>query len=228
MSRRLRQRFGRRRNVFVAGVAAAAVVAVPLAWASHRFADVPSEDQFHANIDALAGAGVTRGCNPPANTLYCPAEPVTRSQMAAFLHRGLGRVTHRALAVGSLPRGWTMVITPGLPSNALPGSANFVKVDATVTVVADTATGCPCIVEVNTTLDGQPITPEESYATVTSGGQVTIPITAGAKVTTAGQRNVGISVEVVQGTVTTGTARGNATVTVVPFGHAGTNELAPP
>ncbi|MDH4307732.1 MAG: S-layer homology domain-containing protein [Acidimicrobiia bacterium] len=38
---------------------------------------------------ALAAAGVTRGCNPPVNDRFCPAEPVTRGQMAAFLHRAL-------------------------------------------------------------------------------------------------------------------------------------------
>jgi hypothetical protein len=45
---------------------------------------------FQADIERLAEAGVTRGCNPPTNDLFCPGDPVTRSQMAAFLHRALG------------------------------------------------------------------------------------------------------------------------------------------
>ncbi len=45
---------------------------------------------FEADIDRLAAAGVTRGCNPPSNTMYCPNDGVTRGQMAAFLHRALG------------------------------------------------------------------------------------------------------------------------------------------
>jgi hypothetical protein len=45
---------------------------------------------FEGDIDRLATAGVTRGCNPPDNTDYCPDENVTRAQMAAFLHRALG------------------------------------------------------------------------------------------------------------------------------------------
>lgn len=45
---------------------------------------------FEADIEALAAAGVTRGCNPPVNDRFCPAETVTRAQMAAFLHRALG------------------------------------------------------------------------------------------------------------------------------------------
>ena len=45
---------------------------------------------FETNIDKLATAGVTRGCNPPANDHFCPTGYVTREQMAAFLHRALG------------------------------------------------------------------------------------------------------------------------------------------
>lgn len=44
---------------------------------------------FEADIDKLGTAGVTKGCNPPANTAFCPDEFVTRGQMAAFLHRAL-------------------------------------------------------------------------------------------------------------------------------------------
>jgi dipeptidyl aminopeptidase/acylaminoacyl peptidase len=45
---------------------------------------------FEQDIDRLATAGVTRGCNPPVNDMFCPLDPVTRGQMAAFLHRALG------------------------------------------------------------------------------------------------------------------------------------------
>ncbi len=45
---------------------------------------------FEAEIEALAAAGITLGCNPPANDRFCPADLVTRGQMAAFLVRGLG------------------------------------------------------------------------------------------------------------------------------------------
>ncbi|MGH3666652.1 MAG: S-layer homology domain-containing protein, partial [Acidimicrobiia bacterium] len=45
---------------------------------------------FEAAIDRLSTAGVTLGCNPPANTKFCPDRPVTRGQMAAFLVRALG------------------------------------------------------------------------------------------------------------------------------------------
>ncbi|HLU31701.1 MAG TPA: hypothetical protein VK088_08055 [Acidimicrobiia bacterium] len=45
---------------------------------------------FEADIDRLGTAGVTRGCNPPTNSEFCPTENVTRGQMAAFLVRALG------------------------------------------------------------------------------------------------------------------------------------------
>ncbi len=45
---------------------------------------------FAGDIRKLATAGITRGCNPPANTEFCPNSSVTRGQMAAFLVRALG------------------------------------------------------------------------------------------------------------------------------------------
>ncbi len=50
------------------------------------FRDVPADSVFAADIDALAAAGVTLGCSKGA---FCPAAPVTRGQMAAFLRRAL-------------------------------------------------------------------------------------------------------------------------------------------
>jgi len=44
---------------------------------------------FERDIEALAAAGITKGCNPPTNDRYCPGAGVTRGQMAAFLHRAL-------------------------------------------------------------------------------------------------------------------------------------------
>jgi hypothetical protein len=47
------------------------------------------DSEFEADIEALAAAGITTGCNPPANDRFCPNDNVTRGQMAAFLNRGL-------------------------------------------------------------------------------------------------------------------------------------------
>lgn len=42
------------------------------------------------NIEAIAAAGITKGCNPPDNDRFCPSQPVTRAEMAAFLARAMG------------------------------------------------------------------------------------------------------------------------------------------
>lgn len=39
------------------------------------------------DINSIAAAGITLGCNPPSNTLFCPAQDVTRGEMAAFIRR---------------------------------------------------------------------------------------------------------------------------------------------
>jgi beta-lactamase superfamily II metal-dependent hydrolase len=44
---------------------------------------------FEDDIDRLAVAGVTRGCNPPSNDRFCPDDSVQRDQMASFLGRAL-------------------------------------------------------------------------------------------------------------------------------------------
>ncbi len=64
------------------------VLLVPVAAiAAGGFNDVPEDNVFAADIQWLADAGVTKGCNPPANDLFCPGSIVTREQMAAFMHR---------------------------------------------------------------------------------------------------------------------------------------------
>ncbi len=42
---------------------------------------------FENDINRLAAAGITKGCNPPVNDRYCPTDTVTRDQMAAFMRR---------------------------------------------------------------------------------------------------------------------------------------------
>ena len=46
------------------------------------------------NVNALYDAGITKGCNAEG-TNFCPAAPVTRAEMAAFLYRAI--VTHPQL-----------------------------------------------------------------------------------------------------------------------------------
>jgi len=79
---RIRRRFGT-----IAAVAAL-VAGVPLAViAAHSFNDVPDSNEFHGSISWMKDNGVTVGCNPPDNTLFCPEDNVTREQMASFMRR---------------------------------------------------------------------------------------------------------------------------------------------
>jgi hypothetical protein len=59
----------------------------PASPAWQRFADVPSADVFYGFIDQMALRGITLGCG---GNNYCPSDPVTRDQMAAFLVRAFG------------------------------------------------------------------------------------------------------------------------------------------
>jgi 2',3'-cyclic-nucleotide 2'-phosphodiesterase (5'-nucleotidase family) len=53
-----------------------------------RFVD-DDGDVHETNIEVIAAAEITRGCNPPDNDEFCPDDPITRGQMAAFLNRAL-------------------------------------------------------------------------------------------------------------------------------------------
>jgi len=55
--------------------------------AQQRFLDVPPSNSFYAFIDEMAARQITVGCGAGN---YCPASPVTREQMAAFIIRALG------------------------------------------------------------------------------------------------------------------------------------------
>jgi hypothetical protein len=44
---------------------------------------------FESDINSVAAAGITLGCNPPDNTAYCPGRSITRAEMATMLTRAL-------------------------------------------------------------------------------------------------------------------------------------------
>ena len=78
-----------RRHIYgLVAAIAVIVMMVPLAsYAADRFTDVPDSNVFHDDITWLADAGVTLGCNPPANDEFCPTDNVRRETMAAFMRR---------------------------------------------------------------------------------------------------------------------------------------------
>lgn len=67
---------------------------------TERFVD--DDGNFHeAAIEAIAGIGVSTGCNPTTDR-YCPSRAVSRAEMAAFLLRAIGDTTSPATS-GTFP-----------------------------------------------------------------------------------------------------------------------------
>jgi len=88
-----------RRALLVIAVLSVFVIPVAVS-AGDGFTDVEDTNVFKADIDWLAAADVTKGCNPPTNTLFCPKDTVTRETMAAFMHRlAINKVVDAATAV---------------------------------------------------------------------------------------------------------------------------------
>lgn len=56
---------------------------------SPSFADVPSSHFAYAAIEAVKEAGITNGCG---GGNFCPDQPMTRAQVAAWIAKGLGLV----------------------------------------------------------------------------------------------------------------------------------------
>jgi hypothetical protein len=76
-------------NVTRGQMAAFLVRAFDLPATATDFFGDDNSSTFEDDINRLAAAGITQGCNPPANTDYCPNASVTRGQMATFLVRAL-------------------------------------------------------------------------------------------------------------------------------------------
>jgi len=66
------------------------VRAFDIPQSSVDFFEDDGDSIFESEINALASAGVTRGCNPPENDMFCPDRTLTRGEMAVFLVRVLG------------------------------------------------------------------------------------------------------------------------------------------
>ena len=79
-------------------VVAAALLTIPgAAVATHVFTDVGDSNVHAPAIEWAASSGVTAGCGD--GTSYCPGDPVTRAQMATFLHRMSGQAAGVAPSV---------------------------------------------------------------------------------------------------------------------------------
>ncbi len=70
----------------VSGLTDTATVTITINSVGSRFTDI-GDSLFITEIEWMADVGITKGCNPPDNTRFCPTTNVTRGQMAAFLNR---------------------------------------------------------------------------------------------------------------------------------------------
>jgi hypothetical protein len=139
----------RRRGALALAVAVGLALGVPIAWASHLYTDVPDSNPFHGDISAVQYSGITGGktCTPPGTPpTYCPGEAITREAMAAFVHRGFGRVAFGGTGLFPLPTNGTQVniATVTLNIGGVPGGFQFVMLDAAVGTSTSSAAGCPC------------------------------------------------------------------------------------
>lgn len=66
------------------------VLTVTGASVAERFID-DDGNPHEPNIEFIAERGITRGCNPPTVDRFCPANGVTRAEMAAFLLSAIGQ-----------------------------------------------------------------------------------------------------------------------------------------
>ncbi len=62
--------------------------ALDLPEPSQDYFDDDEDSIFEDDINRIAEAGITTGCNPPENDEYCPTDFVRRDQMAKFLANG--------------------------------------------------------------------------------------------------------------------------------------------
>lgn len=76
-----------RAKTIITGLAIAMVLPVAAYAASGPFLDVTGGHLFSEEISWMYENGITRGCNPPDNTEYCPERSITRGEVAAFFYR---------------------------------------------------------------------------------------------------------------------------------------------
>jgi S-layer family protein len=197
------------------------------------FLDVPPSHVFYNDINAIALAGITSGCG---GGNYCPDAPVTRAQMAAFMHRGLSRVTRVTLAGNTVTEtsdnqaatvgSGDLVV--GLPAGALAGAAGFIEGHASLILLAP-ATGCPCEywAGLRDATEGFYLMNWYTRQTVSNSEIVTTSITGARKIQSTGTHTIELRVFRTAGTGTGAVARGDFTVSYHPFGGTGTNTLGP-
>lgn len=137
-----RQRRTTRRAVVVAVVAIILAAIAPLSVLGANFLDLNSNSPHNGNINAIADAGITRGCNPPDYNAYCPNNLVTREEMASFLARTAGLGGNAPVANAAYLNGFSanaLVRVNGAGREPVIALAGGAKTITSATITAPTA-----------------------------------------------------------------------------------------
>ena len=109
------------------------------------FSDVPPDAWYAPDVNKLAASGITRGCGD--GTRFCPDQPTSRAQMAAFLFRALGLIDKP---------------DPTEPTPA--GAATYRAITDTCAILTDDTITCW-----GNNNDGEANAPAGTYKTLTTG-----------------------------------------------------------
>ena len=223
----------RRRTALLvlAVVVLALALSIPVAWASHQFTDVPDSNPFHTEISAIAGAGITSGktCVPPGTPpTYCPTENVNRQAMAAFMHRGFGRVGfgQSGAPLTTTPEDLAIVV---IDVGGVPGGTQFVQLTGAAGAQIANAADCPCTSRFVLTQDGvgeiaigQYVTNDQTVGQHLESAALTAAVAVPAGTTQTFRIKGARAIHTDAGSVIAG---GSLTAVVVPFGNTGGSTL---
>lgn len=109
--------------------------------ASHGFTDVATNHPFHAEISAVAEAGIARGFN---DGTYKPGDAVTRQAMAAFLERGVARAAQDTGTATLNPSGTDVIAEVTVEAGASGSGTGFVVLQGYASARTNQAESCPC------------------------------------------------------------------------------------
>jgi hypothetical protein len=217
-----------RRGLTIALFFALSIAAPALVFASHQFTDVPNGG-FHTDITRVAGAGITAGCTA---TTYCPQDPVSRGQMAAFLNRVGGRAAYDSNGfVTGLNASSQALASVTIRAGNVPGGTAFIHLEASGYAYTDAIneTNCaPCLVTFRIDRVGGGSSPYSFFSvhnfSATLQDSATGSISWVVEVPTAVDQTFDLQAARYSGT---GALTGLASLTAeyVPFGPTGGNSL---
>ena len=143
--------------------------------------------------------------------------------MAAFVHRGFGRVGGDFLPIAevpadvSVPTGWTLDLTAG----GVPGNTGFVKIDAEVSIANFGLSALSFFADLQ--VDGVDVLDDGGYETVGAEELGNIGLTAAVPVSTGAVHTVSVAIGGGDGL---SFADGTVTAAYYPFGSTGGNILS--